>query len=145
MAAPLSDFTVAWSLHAEAGAERHQETGAVQISALRRRFGRDALVPDGSIELDGTDAKDKPILSAASLTGASVVATENIKDFGLQDLARCRCLRSTRTSPRPTDSASRPTMTCSVDWPRRVHANRAPPRTYIASRQENASQSSLNA
>ena len=45
MSAPLSDFTVAWSLHAESEAERHQEAGAVPISALRRRFGGDALVP----------------------------------------------------------------------------------------------------
>lgn len=88
MAAPLSDFTVVWSLHAEAEAERHQEAGAVPISALRRRFGWDALVPDGDVELDDTDAKDRPILSAASLAGASFIVTENIKDFGEQDLAR---------------------------------------------------------
>lgn len=88
MAAPLSDFTVAWSLHAEAEAERHQEAGAAPISKLRRRFGWDALVPDGDIELDDTDVKDKPILSAASLAGASFIVTENIKDFGARDLAR---------------------------------------------------------
>jgi len=88
MSAPLSDFTVAWSLHAEAEAERHQEAGAVPISALRRRFGWDALVPDGDIELDDTDAKDKPVLSAASLASASFIVTENIKDFGTRDLAR---------------------------------------------------------
>lgn len=73
MAAPLSDFTVAWSLHVEAEAERHQEAGAVPISTLRRRFGWDALVPDGDIELGDTDAKDKPILSAASLAGARFI------------------------------------------------------------------------
>lgn len=88
MAAPLSDFTVAWSLHAEAEAERHQAAGAVPISALRRRFGWDALVPDGDIELDDTDAKDKPILSAASLAGASFIVTENVRDFGTRDLSR---------------------------------------------------------
>lgn len=88
MAAPLSDFTVAWSLHAEIEAERHQEAGAVPISALRRRFGWDVLVPDGDVELDDTDAKDKPILSAASLAGASFIVTENVKDFGVRDLSR---------------------------------------------------------
>jgi len=87
MAAPLSDFTVIWSLHAEAEAERHQESGAAPISVLRKRFGWDALVPDGDIELDDTDPKDKPILSAASLAGADLVITENVKDFGVQDLA----------------------------------------------------------
>lgn len=31
MAAPLSEFTVVWSLHAEAEAERHQEPGAAAV------------------------------------------------------------------------------------------------------------------
>ncbi|MFT4296676.1 MAG: hypothetical protein QM582_14825 [Micropruina sp.] len=31
---------------------------------------------------------DKPILSAASLAGASFIITENIKDFGARDLSR---------------------------------------------------------
>lgn len=88
MAAPSSDFAVVWSLHAEAEVERHQEADAVRISALRKRFGWDALVPDGDIQLDDTDAKDKPILSAASLAGADLIITENVKDFGAQDLAR---------------------------------------------------------
>lgn len=88
MAAPLSDFTVIWSAHAEAEAERHQESGAAPISALRTRFGWDVLVPDGEVELDDTDAKDKPILSAASLAGADFIVTENVKDFGFHDLAR---------------------------------------------------------
>lgn len=88
MAAPLSDFTVVWSLHAEVEAERHQDVGAAPISVLRKRFGWDALVTDGDIELDDTDTKDKPILSAASLAGAGLVITENVKDFGVQDLAR---------------------------------------------------------
>ncbi|MDT0202539.1 hypothetical protein [Nocardioides sp. AE5] len=88
MAAPLSDFTVTWSLHAEAEAERHQESGAAPISVLRKRFGWDVLVPDGNIELNDTDAKDKPILSAASNAGAKFVITENVKDFGVKGLAR---------------------------------------------------------
>lgn len=88
MAAPLSDFTAVWSIHAESEAERHQAPGAAPISVLRKRFGWDALVPDGYVELDDTDAKDKPILSAASLAGADLVITENVKDFGVQDLAR---------------------------------------------------------
>jgi len=88
MAAPLSDFTVVWSPYAEAEAERHQEPGAVPISALRERYGWDAFVPDGEIELDDTDAKDRSILSAASLAGADLVITENVKDFGARDLAR---------------------------------------------------------
>ncbi|MCB1255921.1 MAG: hypothetical protein KDB26_02375 [Microthrixaceae bacterium] len=90
MAAPLSNFTVCWSLHAEAEAERHQSEGAVPISMLRARFGWDALVPDGNIELEDTDIKDRPILSAAALTGASFVVTENMKDFGQEDLVRLR-------------------------------------------------------
>ena len=87
MAAPLSDFTVCWSLHAEAEAERHQDAGAIPISALRRRFGWDSLVPDGDIELDDTDSKDRPILSAASRASATFVITENVKDFGTRDMS----------------------------------------------------------
>lgn len=90
MAAPSSDFSVVWSPHAEAEAERHQESEATSISALRERFGWNVLVPDGDIELDDTDAKDGPILSAASLAGADVVITENVKDFGFRDLVRLR-------------------------------------------------------
>lgn len=88
MSAPLSGFRVVWSLHAEAEAERHQVSGAVPISALRKRFGWDGLVPDGAVELVDTDAKDKPILSAAALAGADFVITENVKDFGAEDLTR---------------------------------------------------------
>jgi hypothetical protein len=36
------------------------------------------------------DVKDRPILSAASLAGADLVLTENVKDFGVQDLTRLR-------------------------------------------------------
>lgn len=88
MAAPLSDFTVCWSLHAEAETERHQNKGAVPISVLRDRFGWDALVSDGEVELNDTEVKDRPILSASALAGASFVVTENIKDFGKDDLSR---------------------------------------------------------
>jgi hypothetical protein len=88
MTAPLLDVTVVWSPQAEAEAERHQEAGAAPISALRKRFGWDALVPDGEVELDDTDPKDKPILSAAARAEATHVITENIKDFGARDLAR---------------------------------------------------------
>lgn len=87
-AAPFSDFTVVWSRHAETEAERHQEAGAAPISVLRKRFGWDALVPDGDVDLDDTDAKDKAILSAATLAGADLIITENVKDFGVKDLAR---------------------------------------------------------
>ncbi|MFZ2238047.1 MAG: hypothetical protein WAV90_00730 [Gordonia amarae] len=88
MSAPMSDFTVVWSLHAETEAERHQESAATRISALRKRFGWEVLVPDGEVQLADTDDKDKPILSAASLAGAELVITENVKDFGVDDLAR---------------------------------------------------------
>lgn len=86
MGASLSDFTVCWSLHAEAEAERHQSEGAISISELRARFGWDAIVSDGEVELHDTDTKDRPILSAAVLAGASFVVTENIRDFGKEDL-----------------------------------------------------------
>lgn len=90
MSTPLSDFSVVWSLHAEAEAERHQASSAIPISALRKRFGWDVLVPDGAVKLVDTDVKDKPILSAASLAGADFVITENVKDFGAEDLTRLR-------------------------------------------------------
>lgn len=86
MSAPSSDFRVAWSLYAEAEAERHQPAGAVPISSLRQRFGWDALVPDGDVALSDTDIKDRPILSSASLAAAEFVVTENVKDFGSKDL-----------------------------------------------------------
>lgn len=44
----------------------------------------------GEIDLDDTDEKDKPILSAASLAGTPFVVTENVKDFGTRDPARLK-------------------------------------------------------
>ena len=91
LSAPLSDFQVTWSLYAEGEALRHQTGAATPINVLRQRHGW-TLVPDGELPepLVDTDPKDMPILSAATLAGAKFVVTENIADFGLQDLARLR-------------------------------------------------------
>lgn len=51
-----------------------------------------ALVPSfrftRTLLVIAADTKDRPILSAASLARADLVITENIKDFGAEDLAR---------------------------------------------------------
>lgn len=88
MAAPLSDFSISWSLRTELEAERHQKLGAVPISTLRQRFSWNVLVSDCDLELDDTDVKDRPIISAASHAGADVIVTENVKDFGRSDLSK---------------------------------------------------------
>ena len=91
MSAPLSDFRVTWSLYAEGEALRHQKGSATPIDVLRKRHGW-TIVSDGDLPqlLLDTDPKDIPILSAAALAGANFVVTENIADFGRQDLARLR-------------------------------------------------------
>lgn len=91
MSAPLSDFQVTWSLYAEGEALRHQNGAATPINVLRQRHGwtivRDGELPEPLVD---TDPKDMPILAAAALAGAKFVVTQNIADFGRQDLARLR-------------------------------------------------------
>lgn len=99
MSAPLSDFQVTWSLYAEGEALRHQKWAATPINVLRQRHGW-TLVPDGELPepLVDTDPKDMPILSAATLAGAKFVVTENIADFGRQDIGTTSPISR---SPRP--------------------------------------------
>lgn len=87
MGAALSAYRFTWSPYAEAEALRHQDERATPISVLRERYGW-KIVPDADMELRDTDAKDQPILSAAARAGAHMVITENVTDFGEQDLAR---------------------------------------------------------
>lgn len=83
-----SDFRVCWSGFGEAEAERHQHERAAKISDLRIRFGWEVLVPEmDPADMEDTDPKDQPHLAAAHAAGARPIVTENIKDFGLADLA----------------------------------------------------------
>lgn len=87
--AVTSGFEVRWSEFGEGEAERHQHERASKISDLRRRFGWRVLVPDGDVGgMVDTDPKDQPHMAAAHAAGARLIVTENIKDFGCEDLRR---------------------------------------------------------
>ncbi len=87
--AVFSDYRVCWSEFGETEAQRHQHERAAKISDLRRRFGWDVLVSEAEIaDMVDTDPKDQPHIAAAHAAGASVIVTENIKDFGVVDLDR---------------------------------------------------------
>lgn len=87
--AVTSDYAVKWSRFGEEEAERHQHQGASKISELRSRFGWDVLVANvAPVGMVDTDVKDQPHLSAAHAAGARLIITDNIKDFGLEDLSR---------------------------------------------------------
>jgi hypothetical protein len=87
--AVTSDYLVCWSEYGEAEAQRHQHERAAKLSDLRRRFGWNVLVPEADLlGMEDTDPKDQPHLAAAHAAGARLIVTENIKDFGVADLAR---------------------------------------------------------
>ena len=84
-----SNFRVCWSEFGETEAHRHQHANAAKIADLRRRFGWEVLVPEVEIaDMLDTDLKDMPHLAAAHAAGARLLITDNIKDFGADDLNR---------------------------------------------------------
>lgn len=85
---PTSGYRTVWSPYAEREAARHQPAGALPISTVRELYDL-VVVPDGStpIPLQDTDMKDQPILASAAAAGATFVVSENVTDFGEQDLA----------------------------------------------------------
>ena len=85
---PVSDCRAFWSPYAEREAARHQPGGATPIAVVRKLYDLE-VVPDSPSPkpLRDTDEKDKPILASAAAAGAEFVITENVKDFGINDLA----------------------------------------------------------
>ncbi len=88
LSAPLSDFRAVWSPYAEREAARHQPPAALPIAEVRKRYGLATVADASTDDLVDTDAKDRPILAAACAAGAHYVVTENVKDFGAEDLRR---------------------------------------------------------
>lgn len=84
-----SGYRVCWTAFGESEAQRHQNPNAAKIADLRQHYGWKVLVPE--VEATGmidTDEKDTPHLAAAHEAGARLIITNNIKDFGCEDLSR---------------------------------------------------------
>lgn len=88
--APLSGYQVVWSVRAEQEATRHLPARATPVAALRIAHGL-ALSPTGvdPTSFTSTDDKDRQILADAVACGARFLVTENVADFGIDDLRRC--------------------------------------------------------
>lgn len=86
--ASRSGFVVGWSATAEAEAARHMRPNATRPADVRRRYGGE-LTPTGNVagRFDATDAKDRQLLADAEAAGARFVVTEDVDDYGLDDLA----------------------------------------------------------
>lgn len=86
--ASRSGFVVGWSATAEAEAARHMRPNATRPADVRRRYGGD-LTPTGNVagRFEATDAKDRQLLADAEAAGARFIVTEDVDDYGLDDLA----------------------------------------------------------
>lgn len=83
----LSGFAATWSLTAEQEAIRHMRSRAVSPALVRERFGL-PLSPSGvgAERFVGTSGADRQILSDAVAAGASYLITEDVDDYGSDDL-----------------------------------------------------------
>lgn len=86
--ASRSGFVVGWSVTAEAEADRHMRPNATRPGDVRRRYGGE-LTPTGNVagRFEATDAKDRQLLADAEAAGARFIVTEDVDDYGLDDLA----------------------------------------------------------
>ena len=86
--ASRSGFVVGWSATAEAEAARHMRPNATRPADVRRRYGGE-LTPMGDVagRFEVTDAKDRQLLADAEAAGARFIVTEDVDDYGLDDLA----------------------------------------------------------
>lgn len=83
----FSGFRAVWSLAAEQEAIRHMRTRAVSPTVIRERFHRE-LGPTGeaSGRFAATKSSDRQILADATAAAARFLITEDVDDFGLNDL-----------------------------------------------------------
>lgn len=83
-----SGFTATWSLAAEQEATRHMRSRAISPSAVRKRFDLQ-LSPSGerAERFTHTKGADRQILADAASTDAHFLITEDVDDYGLEDLA----------------------------------------------------------
>ena len=82
-----SGFAAVWSLAAEREAIAHMRPRAVSPTLIRERFGL-PLTPSGtgSERFEGTRGADRQILADAVAAGASFLITEDVDDYGSDDL-----------------------------------------------------------
>lgn len=82
-----SGFRAAWSLTAEQEATRHMRTQAVAPALVRERFGFQ-LTPTGADagRFPETKGADRQILADAVAAGARFLITEDVDDYGRNDL-----------------------------------------------------------
>jgi hypothetical protein len=83
-----SGFRAVWSAEAEEQAARHMRPRAIPPAVIRRRFGIE-LSPTGTnaARFTGTQKTDRQILADAQAGGARFLVTEDVDDFGVDDLA----------------------------------------------------------
>ena len=85
--AARSGFAVGWSARAEAEAARHMRLRATPPAEVRRRYGGD-LTPTGDVagRFKATKPADRQILADACTAGARFLITEDVNDYGVDDL-----------------------------------------------------------
>ncbi|WP_286794317.1 hypothetical protein [Microbacterium sp. UBA3394] len=83
-----SGFRAFWSRAAEREAQVHMRPKALPPSSVRERFGI-VLGPTGTgaERFGGTKGADRQILADAAAAGARFLVTEDVDDYGLDDLA----------------------------------------------------------
>ena len=82
-----SDYTVGWSKYAETEGNRHLRSQAKRLDVFRAERGL-SLSPTGADpdRYVATDPKDRQILADAAAADARWLVTENVPDFGWDDL-----------------------------------------------------------
>ena len=83
-----SGFRAFWSRAAEREAQVHMRARALPPSSVRERF--DVLLGPtgtGAERFGGTEGADRQILADAAAAGARFLVTEDVDDYGLDDLA----------------------------------------------------------
>lgn len=82
-----SGFQPVWSLAAEEEATRHMRPRALKPALVRERFGL-RLAPTGADadRFRNTKGEDRQILADAAAAGAWFLITEDVDDYGLDDL-----------------------------------------------------------
>lgn len=117
-AAQASEYTATWSAYAEKEADRHLRPGQMPVSAVRQT-ARLELSPSGNApDSIDTSPTDRQILADALEAGAQFIITEDVDDFGIEDLLQQESQRSTPTYSSPRESQMMLTSTPFTECPR---------------------------
>jgi len=85
-ASNASNYAVTWSAYVEQEADRHLRSGQTPVSQVRQTAHLELSPTGAETTYPHTDSSDQQVLADAVKARAQFIITENVQDFGIEDL-----------------------------------------------------------